>query len=179
MAPKEPSASVDYSRFTPRDAGFIKQALKTSVAATLALYLSRFMKLPEGYWAAVGAITAMQSDLGSTIEVSINRLVGTGIGAVMGAAFLMLFSMHLWSFALGLATTILVCALLNRWETYRFAGVTVAIVMIIPHDISPWRVGLHRFLEFAVGIVVALLVSTVVRDERPPHREASRKSLLG
>jgi uncharacterized membrane protein YgaE (UPF0421/DUF939 family) len=118
------------------------------------------MKLPEGYWAAVGAITAMQSDLGATIQVSINRLVGTAIGAIVGAAFLVLLEMHLWSFAAALTTAILICAVLNRWETYRFAGVTVAIVMLVPHDISPWVVGLHRFLEFAVGIVIALLVSS-------------------
>jgi uncharacterized membrane protein YgaE (UPF0421/DUF939 family) len=166
MTPKKSSGPVSFSRFTLRDAGFVKQALMTSAAATLALYLSRFMKLPEGYWAAVSAITAMQSDLGATIQVSINRLVGTAIGAIVGAAFLILLHMHLWSFAVALAAAILLCAVLNHWETYRFAGVTVAIVMLVPHAISPWLVGLHRFLEFSVGIVMALLVSTVVGDKK-------------
>jgi hypothetical protein len=55
----------------------------------------------------------------------------------------------------------LLCALLDQWESYRFAGITVAIVMLWPHHASPWIVGLHRFAEISLGIVVALAAEAI------------------
>jgi uncharacterized membrane protein YccC len=39
---------------------------------------------------------------------------------------------------------------------YRYASITVAIIVLIPRSASPWMIAWHRFLEFSVGIVVAL-----------------------
>jgi uncharacterized membrane protein YgaE (UPF0421/DUF939 family) len=154
-----PSNSAAESLLTPRRAGFVKQAAKTSLAATLALYLAGLIRLPESYWAAISAIIVMQSDIGAAVKASINRLAGTAIGAVVGACVVSLIGAHLWSFALGIFCAILFCALIGRWETYRFAGVTVAIVMLIAHHASPWTVAWHRFLEVSIGIVIALVTT--------------------
>jgi uncharacterized membrane protein YgaE (UPF0421/DUF939 family) len=144
---------------TPRQTGYITQAVKTSVAATLALYLAGLAQLPEPYWAAISAIIVMQSDLGVLVTTSINRLAGTAIGAVVGACAVFFWGTQLWSFALAVLCATLICAVISRWETYRFAGVTVAIVMLITHHGTPWIVGLHRFLEVSFGIVVAFVVT--------------------
>ena len=146
---------------TPRRAGLIKQAVKTVAAALISLYASRFLKLPEGYWAAISAIVVLQSDLQSTFRTSVNRLAGTAIGAVVGSGFAISFNEHLWVFGLALMTAMLICALLDQWESYRFAGITVAIVMLLPHHASPWIVGLHRFAEISLGIVVALAAEAI------------------
>ncbi len=146
---------------TPRQAGFVTQAVKTSAAATLALYLAGLLQLPEPYWAAVSAIIVMQSDLGELERASVSRLAGTAIGALVGACAVSFFGASLWSFALAVLITTLICAVIGRWETYRFAGVTVAIVMLITHHGTPWMVALHRFLEVSFGIVVAFLVTLV------------------
>jgi len=146
---------------TPRQAGFVTQAVKTSFAATLALYLAGLLQLPEPYWAAVSAIIVMQSDLVELERASISRLAGTAIGALVGACAVSLLGTRLWSFALAVLLTTLICAVIGRWETYRFAGVTVAIVMLITHHGTPWMVALHRFLEVSFGIVVAFVVTFV------------------
>jgi hypothetical protein len=41
---------------------------------------------------------------------------------------------------------------------YRFASVTFAIIVLIPRAEPPWIVAIHRFLEVAIGILVALAV---------------------
>ena len=151
---------------TPRRTGLIKQAVKTAAAATISLYASRFLKLPEGYWAAISAIIVLQSNLEATFRTSVNRLAGTAIGAVVGALFAETVGVRLWMFGMAVMTAILVCVLLDQWESYRFAGVTVAIVMLTPHHASPWVVALHRFAELSLGIVVALAAEAIAAKVR-------------
>jgi len=41
---------------------------------------------------------------------------------------------------------------------YRYASITLAIIVLIPRSAPAWIIGLHRFLEVSVGIIVALAV---------------------
>src|SRR5258708_36024653 len=156
-----PEAS--FYRLTPHQAGLVKQAVKTAVAAMASLYASRFLKLPEGYWAVISAIIVMQSDLAATLKTSVNRLAGTAIGAVVGGIVATLLGIHIWSLGIAVMAAILVCALLDRWESYRFAGVTVTVVMLASHGASHWIVALHRFVELSLGIVIALTIELAWR----------------
>lgn len=137
---------------------FLTQAITTSLAAVLSLWLADLCQLPQPYWAAISAIIVMQSDLGALEATSVNRLIGTAIGALVGAIAVSLVGFQLWSFALAIAAAILLSAVIGRWETHRFAGVTVSIVMLVAHQGSPWVVGLHRFLEVSFGICVAFAI---------------------
>jgi uncharacterized membrane protein YgaE (UPF0421/DUF939 family) len=64
-------------------------------------------------------------------------------------------ALGLWSFVL-------------RWEKtgYRYASVTLAIVVLIPRADAPWIVAWHRFIEITVGILVALAVVAFWREEQ-------------
>jgi uncharacterized membrane protein YccC len=157
---------VQSRRPVPREVGIIRQAVKTSAAATLSLYLAGLFGLPEPYWGAVSAIIVMQSDLGTLETASINRLAGTAIGAMVGALAVSFWGSSLWSFGAAVLCAILFCAVVGRWETYRFAGVTVSIVMLVAHHGTSWMVALHRFLEVSFGILVAFLVA--MADSRLP-----------
>jgi uncharacterized membrane protein YccC len=143
--------------------GLLKQAVKTSGAAMVSLYASRILNFPEGYWAAISSIIVMQSDLGATLRTSWVRLAGTAIGAVVGGGAMALLGPHHWSFGIAVMVAILICAWLDRWESYRFAGVTVAIVMLVGHHGAPFVVALHRFLEVSLGIVIALVTLLIWR----------------
>ena len=62
------------------------------------------------------------------------------------------------------------CALLRADRSaYRFGGVTLAIVLLIPRGTNPpWQVALTRFAEVSVGIGVALLFATVWPEGEDP-----------
>jgi uncharacterized membrane protein YgaE (UPF0421/DUF939 family) len=137
------------------------QALKTGVAAVLAVYLTRLFKLPQGYWGAISAIVVMQSEVGATFSASRDRFLGTAVGAFLGAVFVTLGGVGVLWFGVATIATVLVCQLLGLDQSYRLACVTVAIVMLINGVGSPWRFALHRFLEVSVGILVALIVSSL------------------
>jgi hypothetical protein len=46
-------------------------------------------------------------------------------------------------------------------NSYRFANITLAIVMLITRNESPALVAVQRFLEVSIGIGVALAVTAV------------------
>jgi uncharacterized membrane protein YccC len=45
-------------------------------------------------------------------------------------------------------------------SSYRYAGMTMAIVMLVPAH-SGWVLALHRFFEVSVGIAVGLVISAL------------------
>jgi uncharacterized membrane protein YccC len=69
---------------------------------------------------------------------------------------------------------VLLCELFGLGQSYRLACVTVAIVMMINSNAPPWGTALNRFLEVALGILIALILSAV-----PPGRavETARPEL--
>jgi uncharacterized membrane protein YgaE (UPF0421/DUF939 family) len=145
-----------------------KHAAKTGLAAVLAFYLARFIRLPEDYWAAISAIIVKYSDVTSTIKASWQRLVGTAIGVSLGGAFTALFGQQLWAFGVAVTITVLLCGLLGFADAARLGGVAVAIVMLVGHPVRPWIAPLHRFLEVSFGIVIAVLVSALIWPARSP-----------
>lgn len=64
-------------------ASSLKQAVKTGVAGALAIFVSKIVGLPEGYWAAISAVIVMQANLGGALRESWVRVLATAIGAAV------------------------------------------------------------------------------------------------
>lgn len=126
--------------------------------------------LPEAYWAAILTLVIMQSTLGATLQISMERFIGTLLGAIAGGLLAGAFTQVWWAFAGGVFVLGLVCFLLGFQNSYRFAGITLAIVMLIPHTSPPWTVALQRFIEVSIGIVVGLAITAIWPE---PARAAS------
>ncbi len=137
---------------------------KTAVAAGLCWWLARLLGLHEGYWGAISAIIVLQSNFGSTITASRDRLLGTLIGSAFGFSF-SLFGTLPWNYLLAIFCTLSVCGLLGFPTSSRLAGVTLTIIMMVNTG-SHWTVALDRVIEVVFGIVVALLVATFILPDR-------------
>jgi uncharacterized membrane protein YgaE (UPF0421/DUF939 family) len=138
----------------------VLDSVRTTLAAVAALLLARLLQLPEYYWAPISAIVVVQSTI-PPHELAWQRFVGTALGAVLGAALATLFSPSTVVYAAGILLCGVLAWLLRVGGAYRFAGITLSIVLLTPHTSGPWIVGWHRFLEVALGIAVALVVTTV------------------
>jgi uncharacterized membrane protein YccC len=139
--------------------------IKTALAASLCLWISEWVGLQQGYWAAITAIIVMQSSVGSTTQASRDRLFGTAVGAVLGWAASP-WGRYPLAFALTVLAGGLICALLRRKNSARLAGLTICIVMVSQPGGSNWRIAADRFFEVALGIFVALGVSVLVLPQR-------------
>jgi uncharacterized membrane protein YccC len=137
----------------------IGHAMRTAIAATLSVVTARLVKMPEAYWAAIATLVVMQSTLGATLTLSIERIVATAVGASVGAMEAHFFGTNLVPFPFAILLLGLVSFAFRLEKTaYRYASVTLAIIVLIPRANPAWEIALHRFLEVSIGIVVALVV---------------------
>jgi uncharacterized membrane protein YgaE (UPF0421/DUF939 family) len=107
-------------------------------------------------------------------------LRGNGVGRpVLGGALASWVPTRFLAFAVGVLCSGLVCWRLDLDRTaYRFAGITVAIIVLVERHISAWVIAEHRFVEVSLGIAVALVL-TAVWPEPLPDEAASEASLAG
>jgi uncharacterized membrane protein YgaE (UPF0421/DUF939 family) len=136
-------------------------AVRTTVAAVLALLLARLLKLPEFYWAPISAIVIIQSTIDPK-TLAWQRFAGTALGAALGALIATLFPVspaNTWVYAGAIFLCGVLCVLLRFRGAYRFAAITMSIILLIAHTRPPWIVALHRFVEVSVGIAVALTIA--------------------
>jgi len=148
----------------------VAHSVRTAVAAVASLLIARLFRLPEAYWAPITTLVITQSSLGAALTVSRQRFVGTAIGAVVGAAVASHFGSHVLVFGIGVFILGLLCAVahLDR-SAYRFGGITLAIVLLVPRAGSAWQIAFHRFAEVSIGIGVALMLAMVWPEGEDPR----------
>jgi uncharacterized membrane protein YccC len=135
---------------------------RTAVVAVASMLVAQLFGLPEAYWAPITTLVITQSSLGAAFAVSWQRFVGTVLGAVVGAIVASQFGPHVLVFG----TCVLIMGLLRAvvrsdLTAYRFAAVTLAIVLLVPRTGSPWQIAFNRFAEVSIGIGVALILAWV------------------
>jgi uncharacterized membrane protein YccC len=140
-------------------------AAKTALAAALCWWLALRFGLHDGYWGSISAIIVLQSNVGSTVNASRDRLLGTIIGAALGFSF-SLFGTLPWNYILAVLAAIVACGLLGLRSSSRLAGVTITIIMLVHKEGPRWSLAMDRVGEVVLGIVVALAVSTLVFPDR-------------
>jgi|ERR1022692_1995960 uncharacterized membrane protein YgaE (UPF0421/DUF939 family) len=138
----------------------VVDSVRTALAAVAAMLLARLLKMPEYYWAPISTIVIIQSTIPPR-TLGWQRFVGTALGAVVGAALATFFHPSALVYGMGILLCGVLAWLLRVGGAYRFAGITLSIILLIPRTRAPWLVGWHRFLEVSLGIAVALLVTTV------------------
>lgn len=95
--------------------------------------------------------------------------MGTLLGAVAGVIAATYFGPHVLVFGIGVfALGLLAAAVHSDRSAYRFAGVTLAIVLLVPHTGLALKVALHRFAEVCIGIAVALILTVVWPENKEP-----------
>src|SRR5438067_1012965 len=58
---------------------------------------------------------------------------------------------------------------------YRYASITLAIIVLIPRSAPAWIIALHRFLEVSVGIIVALAVVALWPEHQPTAAQSAEE----
>ena len=140
----------------------LAHAIRTTVAAVASLFIARLLRMPESYWASISTLIVMQSTLGAAWTMSKQRLAGAALGASTGALLVMYAGGNVIAYALGLLTLGVLCAALQiERNAYRYAGVTLAIVMLVARTEPVWRIALHRFVEISLGIAVGLAITAL------------------
>jgi uncharacterized membrane protein YccC len=145
---------------------------RTTVAAVLSLFAARAVGLPEVFWAPISTLVVTQSTLGAGLTVAWQRWVGTALGCALGALLAIWFGASVIAYAIGLFGVGLFCAAVGLDKpAYRFAGITLTVIMFLMRAGPVWMTAVHRFVEVSVGIVVGVIV-LALWPEPPEARKA-------
>jgi uncharacterized membrane protein YgaE (UPF0421/DUF939 family) len=142
-----------------RDPPSIAHVLLSALAAMVSYVIARLFHLPEAYWAPMSALIVMQLTLRAAFPIAVQYVVGTAMGAAVGAVSDIYFHTSIW--ALGSAILLvgsLCVALRIERSAFRYANITLVIVMLVPRSTSARLVALHRFFEVSIGIAVGLVL---------------------
>ena len=158
-------AEQDKGWFNHEHRRLTRDAFKTALAAMLCWWISHLLGLTDGYWGSISAVIVLQSSVGATVTASRDRLIGTLIGAAFGISFSFLGALP-WNYFFAVAAAIITCALLGLRASVRLAGVTITIVMLVHQSGPRWEIPMFRVTEVALGILMALAVSSFVFPDR-------------
>ncbi len=160
---------LERDRVNPVEWPVVVHSARTAVAAVASVLVARLFRLPEAYWALITTLVVTQSSLGPALIVSWQFLVGTALGAVIAAMVASLLGPSLFVFGASIFILGPACAIARSDRSaYRFAGVTLAVVLLIPRANPVWQIAVHRFAEVCIGIAVALILAVVW-----PEREST------
>ena len=147
----------------------IRHAIRVSAAVGAAFALATLLRLPQGYWAVFTAVIVVQSSLGATITASIERFMGTVVGALAGAVAAYL---HVrWPEFGGLilcATVALLSLVVSMRSSLKVAPVT-AVIMLIGNTtthLSPLVAAGFRIAEISVGSIVGVAATLLIFPAR-------------
>ncbi len=138
----------------------VLDSMRTAVAAVAAMLLARLLHMPEFYWAPISAIVIVQSTI-PPMTLGWQRFVGTALGAVVGIVLATFLHSSTFVYGLGILACGILAWVLRLGGAYRFAAITLSIILLVPRAQAPWITGWHRFLGVSLGIFVALVVTTI------------------
>jgi uncharacterized membrane protein YccC len=145
--------------------GELRHAVRVSAAVGVAFSLGAILRLPQSYWMVFTAVIVVQTSIGGTITASLERLLGTAVGGLVGAgaAYLKAQTVLAEGLVLSGAIALLAFAAAVR-PSLRVAPITAAIVLVggnTPHA-DPLQTALWRVLEIllggAIGVAATLLI---------------------
>jgi uncharacterized membrane protein YgaE (UPF0421/DUF939 family) len=135
---------------------------RTAIAATASFVIARVFGLPESYWAAIATVVVMESTWQATLASSLQRIAAAALGAGAGALVATYFGGSTLAFGISIFLIGLFCGFARlEMGAYRYACVTLTIIMLVPRVTTPWIGAVHRFFEVSLGIALAVAVTAL------------------
>jgi len=139
----------------------LQLSLRAGVAAAAAVVIAQFLELEFPIYALIAAVLVMDLSPRKTRELAVQRLLGTLLGATVGA--LLSYVLPAGPLAMGvgiLAAMLLSFGLRLGAPAAKLAGYVCGLV-VFAYGTRPWWYASHRVAETLLGIGLAVLVSLV------------------
>jgi uncharacterized membrane protein YccC len=114
-----------------------RHAVRVTVAATTAYALYHVLNLPQGYWAVFTTVIVVQTSIGATLNLSMERLVGTLFGALVGGLAVWLRPQTPLGLGIALAPSVAITAFGAAGRAkLKVAPVTAVIMLVSPSGLT-------------------------------------------
>lgn len=135
-------------------------SLRAAVAAALSVAIAQWWQLQFPIYAMISAVVVTDLKAAETWRLGLPRLVGSIIGAILGALTCAFLRPNAWEAGLAIFAAMFLSHLLRLRNSARVAGYVCGIVLLAFGE-HPWEYAFHRTIETALGIAMAMLVSLV------------------
>lgn len=137
--------------------------IKTAIAVSLSVAISRFFNMEYPFYAAIAAIISMQTTMGESFKVGRNRMLGTILGAMVGVIFYFINSSSIVTIGIGIMVVIYMCNLFGWKKSVSIAGIVFCVIMTNLDGRDPIFYALNRILDTFIGITIAVLVNYFIK----------------
>jgi uncharacterized membrane protein YgaE (UPF0421/DUF939 family) len=138
----------------------LQLSLRAGVAAGLAVAIAQFLDLEYPIYALIAAVIVMDLSPSKTRKLAVQRLMGTLLGATVGAALSHLLPSGPLALVVSIAIAMLLSYLVHLQDGAKLAGYTCGLV-VFAFGAHPWSYAVYRVAETLLGIGTAVLVSFV------------------
>jgi hypothetical protein len=153
----------------PAGIGSVRHAIVIALAATVSWLVADAVSesvLP--LFAPVTTLLVVQASPWSTLGVSVQRILGTGLGVLVASVYVNLLGLSWWSFLIGVLAALLIARALP-WSIGGQLQIPVTVVFVLaigPGSISQdvWRV-----LDVVVGGVIGVIAVFVFPSRPSPE----------
>ncbi|MEH2127257.1 FUSC family protein [Nostoc sp.] len=166
------------------DSVLFRHALRLALITTLAELLASLFQLPRGYWITLTALVALKPNFGGTSQTTVQRVVGTILGGIIGIALVLLVKNSLASAVCFLLLVFVAMSVRSLSYSLFTILLTPAIILLL-NIISAggWEVGVLRIFDSLAGGVLALLGSYLLfprweRQQLPAQLEKTIRANL-
>ncbi len=157
----EPSSIIETLRNNLSfDSVLFRHALRLALIVTTAELLASLLQLPTGYWITLTAVVALKPSFGDTFERTMQRVLGTTLGGIIGIALVVLI--HNPVAILMCILVLVVAAVSVRTLSYGiFITLLTPVVVLLLNVTSKggWEIGALRIVDSLIGGTLALLGS--------------------
>lgn len=160
----------DALRQRPAGIGSARHAVRIALAVTVSWVVAEAVSQSAfALFAPITTLLVVQTSPWTTLGVSTQRILGTGIGVLIASVFVNLVGLEWWSFLIGVLAALLIARLLP-WSLGGQLQIPVAVVFVLalgPGSIvqDAWRV-----LDVLIGGGIGLLAVFVFPQRPRPDR---------
>jgi uncharacterized membrane protein YgaE (UPF0421/DUF939 family) len=140
----------------------LQLAFRAALSAAIAVAIAEFFRLQFPIYAMIGAVMVSDLSPSKTRQLGRWRLVGSLLGAMVGALMSQVLPFTPWAIGLSILVAMFLSYLLRLPGAARLAGYVCGIV-VLDYSADPWSYAFYRLLETVLGIAAAMLVSFIPR----------------
>ncbi len=146
------------ANLTPRSVAF-RHAVRMAACLSAALWISRLLQLPHGYWLPMTAAIVLRPDFAATFNFGLLRVLGTVLGLVLTTVLLHITPNEPWAhLALMAALCMAFRYLASAHYGIAVAALTGTVVILLSFEgVNPGLAVSDRVLNTALGCGMALL----------------------
>ena len=154
-------------RMRPAGIGSYKHIARVAIAVTIAwLIATNLSQSTLGIFAPITTLLVVQASPWSTLGISAQRIVGTGLGVLGASVWVNLLGLSWWTFGLGVLISLIIARLLP-FSVGGQIQIPIAVIFVLAIGPNSMEQDVWRVLDVGIGGVVGI-AAVLIWPPKPP-----------